>query len=299
MPRRPKANESGVRGSGQVNSGSVWRVFGCSNPSCGTVLRLEEDEFVQKGNEVQVECMSCAHLNNITAVAKGSLWKFCRVCEQLQPLQNFDVHRRTRSGRQYECKSCKRIINAELNPKRTRDQHREASERRRLYGTLAGESRVAEKEVYERFGRRCFNCGSELALGTGRLDHTLPARYLWPLSLGPTLLCADCNGAKAERWPSEFYMRDPETVDRAKLQQLSYLTGIPYEDLAGPPKLNPAAIHRILNDVDTFLVRWIRYPEELRRLRTILINMAGIDVRDYASTFPAFLHGDEQNETLS
>jgi len=127
-----------------------------------------------------------------------------------------------------------------------------------------------------------------LAPGEAHLDHTLPVRYLWPLSTGPTLLCADCNGSKAERWPSEFYPPGP------KLQALSRLTGIPHDTLAGPPFLNPEGVARILADVDGFLEKWIRYPDDVRRLRDLILGRDGVDIYERATTVPDFLRGQER-----
>jgi hypothetical protein len=130
------------------------------------------------------------------------------------------------------------------------------------------------------------------------IDHTLPARYLWPLSSGPTLLCRDCNLSKAERWPSEFYRRDEGVVDRQKLQRLSYITGIPYDRLAGEPRINPDALQEILFDVDTFLARWIRYPDALRRLHRDILRLEGVDIRQYASGDLGFLEIGAGGESI-
>jgi hypothetical protein len=290
MARRQAKNVTGIRGTGQVDATVVWRVFGCSRAGCQAVLRISEDEITRSGTEVQLTCETCEQVNHHTHMSRGHPYKFCRVCEQLQPLENYDRHKPNsgsfRSGRQLECKSCKRLINARLNPLRTRDQHREASDRRRLYGLLAGEQKIDLDAVVERFGGRCFNCGEDAA--DFRLDHTLAALFLWPASFGPTLLCGDCNGNKAERWPSEFYVRDGQ-IDRAKLQRLSFLTGIPYELLAGAPHFNPDAVARLLANVDEFLIRWIRYPDEIKKLRRKLRDVAGIDIFEHASKIPDFL----------
>jgi hypothetical protein len=272
---------------------------------------VDRDDLEEMGTEVAVACSRCGHTNNIAAVNKGNDWKYCRVCEQLQPLDSFDRHVPSsasfRSGRQLECRSCKRLINAKLNPLRTGDQHRESSERRRLYGLLAGETRLNAADVHRRFGGECFNCGRPLTQREGAMDHTLPARNLWPQTMGATLLCHECNAFKAEKWPSEFYRRGAD-IDREKLQRLSYLTGIPYETLAGPPYLNPEAVQRILANVDEFLIRWIRYPDEIRRLRGTIRQMVGSDIFQYASAaaIPDFLREAEdlpwrqldQNEIL-
>jgi hypothetical protein len=175
-----------------------------------------------------------------------------------------------------------------LNPKRTRDQHRESSERRRLYELLAGEEKLDSKKIFARFGGKCFNCGKRLQPSTTRavgyrLDHTLPARFLWPLTEGPTLLCEGCNNAKHEKWPSAFYKTD------RKRRGLSVLTGIPYDLLSGKPKLNPEAVKKLRANIDDFLARWIKYPNEIKKIRKFVLDMEGIDIFEGARVVPSFL----------
>jgi hypothetical protein len=158
-----------------------------------------------------------------------------------------------------------------------------------LYGFLSGEAKSNQRETYRRFSYRCFNCDRELKIGEGRIDHTLPARFLWPLEIGPTLLCQDCNADKAEAWPSQFYKRDATNINAEKLRRLSVLTGIPYESLAGHPQLNPVAVEWLKAHVDEFIERWIRYPDEIKRIRRIVRDMAGQDIFSFASIVPRFL----------
>jgi hypothetical protein len=123
----------------------------------------------------------------------------------------------------------------------------------------------------------------------------LPARFLWPLQTGPTLLCQDCNGGKAESWPSQFYKRDAKNIAVEKLRRLSVLTGISYDLLAGPPQLNPDAAEWLMAHADEFIVRWIRYPEEIKRIRRTMKDMTGQDIFSVASVVPPFLkEPDEQ-----
>ncbi|MFH1141939.1 MAG: hypothetical protein V1724_09855 [Chloroflexota bacterium] len=300
MPRRRTRNITGIRGTGAVNASTVWRVFQCGKPGCDQLLQASEDDMAAQGSGFVVACPKCGFQNPASLINLAPRWKYCRVCERLQPLENFHRHAPNsssfRSGRQLECARCKNVlINPRLNPLRTPDQHREASERRRLYGFLSGEDKIDEKEIYGRFGYKCFNCGLATKVGEGRLDHTLPARFFWPLQRGPTLLCPDCNGNKAESWPSHFYKRDTINIDVEKLRKLTILTGIPYELLAGPPQLNPAAVEWLKAHVDEFMERWIRYPEEIKRVRRIVKDMAGQDIFSFASIVPPFLkEPDEQ-----
>lgn len=292
--RRQTRNVTGIRGTGVVNASVVWRVFECGRPGCEEIFKISEHELLAPGAQATLTCGRCGYQNQMAQMLLAPRWKYCRVCERLQPIDNFDRHARFPSGRQLECKHCKKLINAVLNPLRTRDQHREASERRRLYGILAGEGRIDEGEVYRRFENRCFNCDRPLKRGEGRVDHTLPARYLWPSTTGPTLLCQECNGDKADAWPSEFYQRGVGTVDPDKLRRLSVRSEIPYALLAGPPRLNPQAVEWLKNHVDEFIERWIRYPDEIRRLRRLVLSLEGIDVFQGAAIVPDFLR--EENE---
>jgi hypothetical protein len=123
------------------------------------------------------------------------------------------------------------------------------------------------------------------------MDHTLPARLLWPLSFGPTLLCAECNAKKAEKWPSEFYTEK-------ELRKLAVMTGIPYETLRGKPQANPHAIDRIRGDIDTFLAQWIKHPDEIKRLRRVILGHTGIDIFQDASTVPEFLLDEDKQMHL-
>jgi len=245
-----------------------------------------------------IECPKCGQKiyldEGFLKSTKNSRWKYCRVCEWLQPLENFDFHRPNlgsfRSGRQLECKICKKTkINPFLNPHRTSDQHREASQRRRLYGILSGElEKIESEKIFSKFKGKCFNCGASLDFKKGKiigggLDHTLPARYLWPLTTeNATLLCDSCNNKKHDKWPSEFYSRE-------KLKKLAVLTSIPFELISGPPKLNPKAVRKILANVDKFIEDWIEYPEDIKKIRNLILEMEGIDIFEKAEDLPTYL----------
>ena len=115
------------------------------------------------------------------------------------------------------------------------------------------------------------------------LDHTLPVKYLWPLTTGnATLLCSECNNAKHDKWPLEFYR--PEQI-----KALARLTSIEYDFLSGPPRLNPKAIEAILANVDRFIEQWIAYPDDIKKVRQLILDMNGIDIYARASTVPDFL----------
>jgi len=246
-------------------------VFKC--PKCGQEIYIDE-EFLRS--------------------TKNSRWKYCRVCEWLQPLENFDFHKPNlssfKSGKQLECKVCKKTkINPFLNPLRSSDQHREAAQRRRLYGILSDElGKIDSRKIFNKFEGKCFNCGKPLEFKNNRivggaLDHTLPARYLWPLTTeNATLLCDECNNKKHDKWPSEFY-------STKKLRRLALLTSIQFEVISGSPKLNPIALRKILANVDKFIEDWIGYPDDIKKIRSLILEMEGIDIFNKAKHVPDYL----------
>ena len=290
MPRRKTRNVTNIKGTGQVEYTLVWRVLECGRPGCDHLFKVSED--AADFNKAGVRCPKCKYRNQPELIQRGARWKYCRVCEWLQPLENFHRHKPNRgsfrSGHQLECKVCKNtLINPFLNPKRTRDQHRESAERRRLYELLAGEQKLNSRVIFHRFRGRCFKCGKQLRFSEKgglqyRLDHTLPAKFLWPLIQGPTVLCEVCNNAKHEKWPSEFY-------NESQRRGLSVLTGIPYELLSGRPRLSPEAVQKLRANIDEFLKRWIKYPNEIKKIRKLALEMEGIDIFEGAQVVPNFL----------
>lgn len=301
-----------VKGMGDV----VFKGFQCLEPSCrqfvfvradeiaadflipcpdcgfelaaGEELQLFDYRLMKKGSDKPIEEGQFAVLHD-EYLADADLFKYCIYCYTLKPLDHFDRHGRRRSGRQGECRLCKTIYNGIKNQSRIADQHREAAQRRRLYRILAGgEGPIDSRVVYERFKRRCFSCSLELdysSSGTRRfqLDHTLPARLLWPLTTeNATLLCGTCNRAKHGLWPSEFYKS-------AKIRPLARLTGYEFALLAGPPQLNEEAVATICEDPDSFIEEWIHCPGDIQRVRQLVLEMAGIDLFEKATEVPAYL----------
>jgi len=97
-------------------------------------------------------------------------------------------------------------------------------------------------------------------------------------------LCSECNNAKHDKWPSEFYTPD-------RLKALARLTSIEYDFLSGPPRLNPKAIEAILANVDGFIEQKIADPDDIRKVRQFIQDMNDIDIFARASTVPDFLKG--------
>ena len=100
-----------------------------------------------------------------------------------------------------------------------------------------------------------------------------------------TLLCGDCNNEKHDRWPSEYY-------DVPKLKRLARLTGIEYALLAGPPRLNEAAVQAILEAPDEFIETWIHYPADIKKVRRLVMEVQAVDIFEHASHVPPHLRED-------
>ncbi len=311
------------RGEHVLGMGDVgFRVFQCLNPDCPELLVVRQDEL--KGKFL-VRCPRCGYehrsgtmtvffefelmdLRDGSVIEKGKfaiphrdhigtgvVMKYCVLCNSLKAESEFDVHSARITGRQSECRLCKSIYNSLKNQTRLAAQHREAADYRRMMDAVAsgGRSRrIDEDAIWKDFGGKCFNCDEPLARGSDEwvLDHTLPAKWLWPLDLGPTLLCKTCNGNKAEKWPSEYYK------NQTKLRRLSVLTGIPFQTLAGKPAFNPEALKRLREGIDDFLVQWIKYPNRIAKLRRAILKQTRLDIFAKAKKVPGFLRDWEDEE---
>ena len=294
---------SHVKGMGDV----VFRGFQCLNPECTDFIFVREDEITENYSFV---CPSCQYVleaggetkfydytmdvkndkGSFETVSSGEFtiyhddylneakrFKYCIVCNTLKPLEFFDNHASRNSGKQGECRLCKKVYNDIKNGTRLTDQHREAAQKRRLLLDIAGSPKIRSKEIENRFQNKCFCCGKDLSNITDKrekpLDHTLPVYYLWPLSTeNATLLCHDCNGSKSGAWPSEFY-KD------SQLRQLSVLTGIDYKLLSGKPQYNPAALVELHKPekVDALLAKYAKYMDEIIKLRNRILRDTQFD----------------------
>ena len=178
-------------------------------------------------------------------------------------------------GYQLECRFCKKFaVNAVLNPQRTASQMKEDGARRRAIEVLLSElyegspsllhrKRFAGRElaesVWNRFGGRCFKCGTRLADQKDmHLDHTRPLALLWPLDETATCLCVTHNSAKRDRPPSEFY-------DADELERLAAITGIPLNELRDPTP-NIEVIELLADRLDWFFDDFLQ-SEELQTER--------------------------------
>ena len=294
-----------VSGYGDV----VFKVFQCLATNCQAWIVVRREDIRP---DFKLRCESCMHelrdgestrrfgydllveeqvvesedfvVDHGEYVRTAPDYKYCLLCYKLKPVEAFGRHASRQSGRQGECTSCKTAYNRIKNKTRISDQHREASQRRRLLGLLGGDTpRIDTSDILKKFGHKCFSCDSPIDEHNEAIDHTLPARLLWPLTTeNATLLCTTCNGQKSARWPSEFY-------DDQHLRRLAVLTGFQYELLTGAPAVNEQALAMIQEDPDSFLAEWIHRPEELGALRRLVRDIAGIDIFENATAVPGYI----------
>ena len=156
---------------------------------------------------------------------KSSYWKQCNTCGRILPSAAFSGHKGWGPlEKQMECRSCKSVINTNLNPKRTKEQLHESSVKRRLADLLLeGENeRIDFNELFRRFDGKCFKTGKTLNINNRKswaIDHILPSRYFYPLRIeNAALLSREANENKRDRWPSQFYTND-------ELKRLAIITG--------------------------------------------------------------------------
>lgn len=303
-----------VNGMGDV----LWRGFQCLNPDCTNQIVVREEEAT---GDFSIKCDRCGFLHQSGEAQKiydyklvderydsivqagvfellhddyikeAAQLKYCVLCGALKPVERFDRHSSRRSRRQGECNLCKQVYNGIKNQTRLPEQHREASQKRRLYTQFDSSSKIDMEAIYGRFDRKCFKCGVDLstdlddasAAKLGNLDHTLPVFWLWPLTVNnATLLCRLHNGEKAEKWPGVYY-------NDSELRGLSTLTGIEYRTLKGEPFFNPEAIKHLRKAafVETLFKKFAAYPNELLRLRNRVLAVEGFDFLTSSPTISA------------
>lgn len=182
----------------------------------------------------------------------SSYWKQCNTCGRIIPFFSFSGHKGWGPlERQMECRSCKSVINAKLNPKRTKEQLHESSSRRRIADLLLeGENeKIDFKELFEKFNSKCFKTGKVLDIKDRKswaIDHILPSKYLYPLTkANAALLSREANENKRDQWPSRFYTNN-------ELKRLAIITGA---NLSVISSKNPVVNRRI--NVDKCVTRML------------------------------------------
>ncbi|MFA6077318.1 MAG: hypothetical protein WC735_04575 [Candidatus Paceibacterota bacterium] len=168
----------------------------------------------------------------ISTEARDAYWKQCNTCGRKLPARAFSGHSSWGPlEKQMECRSCKAVINTNLNPKRTKEQLHESAARRRIADLLlVGENeRLDFEELFKKFDSKCFKTGKPLKIQerkTWAIDHILPSKWLYPLSnKNAALLSKEANDNKRDKWPSEFYTND-------ELKKMALITGTNLELLS-------------------------------------------------------------------
>lgn len=307
-----------IKGMGDI----TFLGFQCLRSSCTEFIYVREDEI---GEDFSIICPKCGYeicsggetkfydydliVNNQVVesgeftiyhddyVSEAERYKYCIVCNVLKPLTYFDHHGSRKSGRQGECRLCKKAYNEIKNGTRLTDQHREAAQKRRLLLDVAGSPKINSSAIHERYDYHCFNCNEDLKHVDSEknrpLDHTLPVFYLWPLSTeNATLLCHKCNGEKSGKWPSEFY-------DDAHLRKLAIKTGFDYRLLSGDPQYNPEAMAALHDEatVDKLLEKYAAYMGEVIKLRNRILKDTDFDFFSVSNSISqAYI--DEANKQL-
>jgi hypothetical protein len=263
-------------------------------PSCSYVLerggkrRLYDYSLVHASTDATYVNASGSVIDVVTDFVShdeylggASRWKYCILCSSMKPLTEFDAHSaRKQSGRQGECRTCKRGYNAVKNQTRLPEQFRESAEQRRLLTFIKPDETLNIGAVMDRFDSRCFKCDQPVEMNLpataplkANFDHTRPVFYLWPLTTADaTLLCRKHNGDKGQTWPGDFY-------DDSKCRTLAARTGIPYTDLVGPAHFNPAALDRLRSGefVDQIFQQFAAYPGAVLKLRNRILRSEGFD----------------------
>ncbi len=197
------------------------------------------DKKITQSNSLAAQRFWKAFFTTATE-SKDAYWKQCNTCGRILPARAFSGH----AGwgpleKQMECRSCKAVINTNLNPKRTKEQLHESSAKRRTAELLlAGENeRLNLGDLFKRFGSKCFKTGKPLDIKkrkTWAVDHILPSKWLYPLNTrNAALLSKEANDNKHDKWPSEFYINN-------ELKKLADIVGANLELLSSKkPIINP------------------------------------------------------------
>lgn len=210
------------------------------------------DPLTLLANSVPAERFWKAFFTSSTE-AKEAYWKQCNTCGRKLPSRAFSRHVGWGAlEKQMECRSCKAVINTNLNPKRTKEQLHESSARRRTADLLlvGTNERLDLKDLFMRFGGKCFKTGKPLNIqdrASWAIDHILLSRWLYPLTKqNAALLSKEANDNKRDKWPSEFYSNE-------ELKRLASITGISLELISNQvPIINQdidvnACVTRMLN----------------------------------------------------
>lgn len=206
-------------------------------------------------------------------------WKQCNVCGRILPYFYFAKH----IGwgpleKQMECRACKASINALLNPKRTTEQHRESSARRRFADMLIpnNQEKFDLQKLFKDFNNRCFKTKKILDINdpsSYAVDHILPQKFLWPLTQNNAcLLSTEANANKRDTWPSKFY--SPK-----ELIELAQITGADLALLSSPKPIYNTNID-VNKAVDRFLTVRNSNDDMVKRIDEVKHILESYDLID-------------------
>ncbi|MCQ2311731.1 MAG: hypothetical protein MJZ64_08305 [Paludibacteraceae bacterium] len=258
MARRQTSNRTGIDRLPSIDTNAVWVSFTCVNCGKQNVVPVGKKrlELQQVYDTAEWECEHCGYVHakdsdlpakwkdtwkedfliadseqaqafwkgffRMSTLSPDVYWKQCNVCGRVLPATSFDRHIGWGAlEKQLECKSCKGAINAALNPKRTSEQLRESSLRRRIGDLFSpNDTQIDVKQLFDRFGSKCFMTGKSLDIAntsSWHIDHILPSKYFYALTPeNACLLSAEANSKKRDRWPSLVYT-DKQLVELAKI----------------------------------------------------------------------------------
>ena len=227
--------------------------------------------ILSDGDPITVKsCNRCGRFLPINLQNERATLSFSNHCVADRPCKHplFGNPRHVQSGEviqleygyQLECRYCKKYcVNGKHNGQRTIAQRREDGARRRFFELLIAELFQESKQlaykakhgieladhIWEKFGRKCFNCSQPLPSAKNmHLDHTRPLALLWPLDESATALCGPCNISKSDKSPSEFY-------EKPMLEVLSEITGIPPKELETPGP-NMGVVNKLIERIEWF-----------------------------------------------
>ncbi len=304
MPRRKTINKTGITRIEGIPYHDAWVAYKCVNcremnyvqigqdllspktalencvwkcAKCGFVHSKESDLPFENWEEVYNSADSTTALRfwegffRIATEHPESYWKQCNVCSRILPFSAFSKH----AGwgpleKQMECRSCKGAINAVLNPKRSKEQLHESAVRRRIADLFLEDINQAIdfQDLFDRFDHRCFKTKMPLdieARETWAIDHILPSKYLYPLTVSnAALLSRSANENKRDKWPGKFY-------DNNELIELAKITGANLDLIS---RKIPVMNHQI--DVNKGVERYLQVreksdlPKRIKEIKKIL-----------------------------
>lgn len=298
MTRRPAKHRTGIPRIAGIPFHDAWVCFVCVKCGEANHLRIGRELLTprQAFETAEWVCQECGFIHSretdlpfrgwpkgtTTAkrIAAQRFWqaffrtatehpesycKQCNACGRILPFPAFSRHQGWGPlQRQMECRSCKAVINARLNPKRSKEQLHEASMRRRVAEMLLdGQNEsIDQRELFRRFSGRCFKTRKKLDRRDRRswaIDHILPSKYLYPLTMSnAALLSREANENKRDWWPSEFYTN-------SEIVQLARITGA---DLSLLSSAKPILNTKI--DVNACVERSLRVREHSNLKKRII-----------------------------